>query len=562
MQTSVLPITTCNAIDKRIRKFIWGSSETERKTHLVSWDRICQPKENGGLGLKSARVLNRAYMTKLAFLFFQNKEPLWIRILQTKYFKETNEGLAPRHTSSQSALWRGLVAEWNTMLKGSRAAVRNGRDTSFWSSSWIDKGVKLLNFASRELSETELVESVADFGNPDGSWNSPKIQAVLSVEGVELVVGMHAPVADSGDDEWAWGCGKDGKFTIKSAYALLCEDEHLNSDALWKTIWGWKGPNRIRHFLWLAGLDKLLTNEQRCRRKHAADPLCPLCLTQIETSLHMLRDCVFAKEVWNQVGGFDTNDSLWSSTREGWMLNLLLSDRNLEFGVICWSLWKSRNARIFSNDHSSAAAVAFKALAWTRTVAVAGIRDARTQNGRDSREQVEIAWDPGPPGWTTVNTDGAVNQSSGKAAAGGLARNSSGQCLGAFAMYIGYCSITRAELRGAIQGLRLAWEIGVRRVVLQVDSMTVVQLLDSPGDPMHQHAMEVRDIRELISRDWEVRVRHVYREANHAADHLASTGFTYPLGIHSISPSDVNLVYFLRYDCFGISESRSILLSN
>ncbi|CAN1157083.1 Putative ribonuclease H protein At1g65750 [Linum perenne] len=315
---------------------------------------------------------------------------------------------------------------------------------------------------------------------------------------------MHAPVADSGDDEWAWGCGKDGKFTIKSAYALLCEDEHLNSDALWKTIWGWKGPNRIRHFLWLAGLDKLLTNEQRCRRKHAADPLCPLCLTQIETSLHMLRDCVFAKEVWNQ----------------------------------------------------------FKALAWTRTVAVAGIRDARTQNGRDSREQVEIAWDPGPPGWTTVNTDGAVNQSSGKAAAGGLARNSSGQCLGAFAMYIGYCSITRAELRGAIQGLRLAWEIGVRRVVLQVDSMTVVQLLDSPGDPMHQHAMEVRDIRELISRDWEVRVRHVYREANHAADHLASTGFTYPLGIHSISPSDVNLVYFLRYDCFGISESRSILLSN
>ncbi|CAN1807830.1 Putative ribonuclease H protein At1g65750 [Linum perenne] len=500
MQTSVLPITTCNAIDKRIN-FIWGSSETEWKTHLVSWERICQPKENGGLGLKSARVLNWAYMTKLAFLFFQKKEPLWIRIIQSKYFKETNEGLAPRHTSSQSALWRGLVAEWNTMLKGSRAVVHNGRDTSFWSTSWIDKGVKLLNFARRELSESELAESVAEFGNPDGSWNLPKIQEVLTVEGVELVVRMHAPVEDSGDDEWAWGCSKDGQFTIKSAYALLCEEDGPSADALWETIWGWKGPNRIRHFLWLAGQDKLLTNDQRYRRKQADDPLCPLCLNQIETSLHVIRDCEFAKGVWNQAGGFDTDGSLWSSTREVWMLNLLKSARNLEFGVICWSLWKSRNARIFSSDNSTAAAVAFKALAWSRTVEDAWNREARTQTGRNTRGSVEIAWDPGPPGWTTVNTDGAVNQESGKAAAGGFVRNSNGQCLGAFAMNIGYCSITRAELRGAIQGLRLAWVVGVRRVELQVDSMTVVQLIESPNDPMHLHAMEVRDIRELLSRD-------------------------------------------------------------
>ncbi|CAN1195923.1 Putative ribonuclease H protein At1g65750 [Linum perenne] len=435
MQTSVLPITTCNAIDKRIRNFIWGSSETERKTHLVSWERICQPKENGGLGLKSARVLNRAYMTKLAFLFFQKKEPLWIRIIQSKYFKETNE------------------------------------------------------------------------------------------EGVELVVGMHAPVDDSGDDEWAWGCSKDGQFTIKLAYALLCEEDGPSADALWETIWGWKGPNRIRHFLWLAGQDKLLTNDQRYRRKQA-------------------------------------DGSLWSSTREVWMLNLLKSARSLEFGVICWSLWKSRNARIFSSDNSSAAAVAFKAFAWSRTVEDAWNREARTQTGRNTRGSVEIAWDPGPPGWTTVNTDGAVNQESGKAAAGGLVRNSNGQCLGAFAMNIGYCSITRAELRGAIQGLRLAWDVGVRRVELQVDSMTVVQLIEPPNDPMHLHAMEVRDIRELLSRDWEVRVKHVYREANHAADHLAGSGFAFPLGIHSISPTDTNLVYFLRYDCFGISETRSIIMNN
>ncbi|CAN1825719.1 Putative ribonuclease H protein At1g65750 [Linum perenne] len=221
------------------------------------------------------------------------------------------------------------------------------------------------------------------------------------------------------------------------------------------------------------------------------------------------------------------------------MKSLMSSDRSLDFGVICWYMWKSRNGRIFSNDCSSAAAIAFRARAWSRTVENAWNRD----------------------GWFTVNTDGAVNQTSGKAAAGGLIHNSNGYCLGAFTMNIGYCSITRAELRGAIQGLRLAWKEGVRQVELQVDSLAIVQLIEAPGDPQHQHSMEVRDVKDLLSRDWDVRIWHVYREANHAADHLASTGFKFPLDIHSVSPSDVNLGYFLRYDCFGISESRSILMS-
>ncbi|CAN1842100.1 Putative ribonuclease H protein At1g65750 [Linum perenne] len=69
MQNSVLPTTTCSEIDRRIHNFIWDTSPGEHKTHLIAWDRICRPKD-GGLDLKSARLLNRAYMTKLAFLFF------------------------------------------------------------------------------------------------------------------------------------------------------------------------------------------------------------------------------------------------------------------------------------------------------------------------------------------------------------------------------------------------------------------------------------------------------------------------------------------------------------
>ncbi|CAN1128005.1 Putative ribonuclease H protein At1g65750 [Linum perenne] len=69
---------------------------------------------------------------------------------------------------------------------------------------------------------------------------------------------------------------------------------------------------------------------------------------------------------------------------------------------------------------------------------------------------VNIAWESGPPDWATVNTDGAVIQDSGRAAAGRLIRDSLGHCLTAFTMNIGRCSITRAELRAAIMGLCIA----------------------------------------------------------------------------------------------------------
>ncbi|CAN1295011.1 hypothetical protein LINPERPRIM_LOCUS22681, partial [Linum perenne] len=42
--------------------------------------------------------------------------------------------------------------------------------------------------------------------------------------------------------------------------------------------------------------------------------------------------------------------------------------------------------------------------------------------------------------------------------------DSQGRCLAAFSMNLGKCSITRAELRGALSVLQLAWERGYRKI--------------------------------------------------------------------------------------------------
>ncbi|CAN1128974.1 Putative ribonuclease H protein At1g65750 [Linum perenne] len=180
---------------------------------------------------------------------------------------------------------------------------------------------------------------------------------------------------------------------------------------------------------------------------------------------------------------------------------------------------------------------------------------------RPRKAQVDIGWVHGPIGWAVLNTDGSVLPQSNSAAAGGLVRDEFGCCLAAFSGNLGRCSITRAELRGLIVGLDLAWEVGIRKLVARVDSTTVINLINAEEEPSHQHSGEINTLRRLLRQDWEVLLSHTYREGNRAADYLASLGHSLPLGTHRVPLSDCNLGYFLRLDCMGITEPRLIIVN-
>ncbi|CAN1818918.1 hypothetical protein LINPERHAP1_LOCUS28549 [Linum perenne] len=48
---------------------------------------------------------------KLAFTFFQEKDKLWVRVMQYKYFRQNEEGLVNRNLKSQSPFWKGMSNE-------------------------------------------------------------------------------------------------------------------------------------------------------------------------------------------------------------------------------------------------------------------------------------------------------------------------------------------------------------------------------------------------------------------------------------------------------------------
>jgi len=60
------PRRLLRSLDTWIKKFIWSGDVLTRKVCTVSWKTLCRPWSEGGLDLKSTRLINDALILKLA----------------------------------------------------------------------------------------------------------------------------------------------------------------------------------------------------------------------------------------------------------------------------------------------------------------------------------------------------------------------------------------------------------------------------------------------------------------------------------------------------------------
>ncbi|CAN1137716.1 Putative ribonuclease H protein At1g65750 [Linum perenne] len=340
MQTSTLPASILSTIDSKIRSFIWGSSPDHKKIHLLSWDTICRPKSQGGLGLRMAKELNDAFMLKIGWLLLKKPEALWVRVLTSKYLKEIAGVLEIRRRNWGSALWRGVRRVWPTLQSACQSVVHNGMNTSFWHDIWLDSGVKLSNVATRNLDRNEAERSVLDATDGNGNWDWGFLASYLPHQAVMQVAGMQPPIAGNDDDDMIWGPDPKGTFSLKSAYEVLAaagSDNNANQK-LWNLIWRWKGPNRVRFFLWLVAHNRILTNAERRRRHLSATDTCDRCNMGSEDVLHVLRDCNFAVKIWRGILPHSQLQSFFSGSLHDWLFKTLnsttLRSRNWQTKVV------------------------------------------------------------------------------------------------------------------------------------------------------------------------------------------------------------------------------------
>ncbi|CAI0384106.1 unnamed protein product [Linum tenue] len=192
---------------------------------------------------------------------------------------------------NHSSLWRGIRKAFPLMQQATVWSIRDSRTTDFWNHHWIDHETVLGEHCLRALTKEEQSMTVAEMVDDKGEWDWRHLKSLLPNDILCCIEGMETPARDLGEDTTIWGLERDGRFRFKSAYLLASNETGNDPELGWKELWKWKGPSRVKHFLWLVLHNRLLTNYERATRNMTSDTNCKACDGEIETTEHILRHC-------------------------------------------------------------------------------------------------------------------------------------------------------------------------------------------------------------------------------------------------------------------------------
>jgi len=173
--------------------------------------------------------------------------------------------------------------------------LRDGSNINFWLDKGTPSGTSLISITNQSFIDTTL--SVREVVTPSGEWNYDFLNSNLPHDVTLQVLALPAPLDTDGQDSIGWGGTSTRDFTIQSAYFSQCSrDQSFEGD--WKALWNWKGPHRIQTFMWMAAHERLLTNYRRSKWGVGISLMCSGCDRDNETTLHVLRDCPKATQIW------------------------------------------------------------------------------------------------------------------------------------------------------------------------------------------------------------------------------------------------------------------------
>ena len=167
MQCAHLPNKVMEGIDRVNRNFLWGSTDLVKKMHLVGWDKVTKPKNEGGLGIQAAKGRNLALLSKLNRRFQTEGESVWAKVLKGKYCNLWRLSSSNRDKLPCSRVWVAMKKGAETFQKGVRWTC--GRDSSlnFWSENWSNLGAlrqTLCGPMSREIATLRVEDVVSTSG--------------------------------------------------------------------------------------------------------------------------------------------------------------------------------------------------------------------------------------------------------------------------------------------------------------------------------------------------------------------------------------------------------------
>lgn len=101
MATSLIPKKVLQKLTITMKNFWWGHSKDVQKPHFINWKRFEQPKEVGGLGVRTLQHINKAMIAKLIWKLLENDTCLWCQLMRAKYLRKDNFWVVKKHRKAR-----------------------------------------------------------------------------------------------------------------------------------------------------------------------------------------------------------------------------------------------------------------------------------------------------------------------------------------------------------------------------------------------------------------------------------------------------------------------------
>lgn len=171
-----LSVSLCKRIQSAVTRFWWDDNTGKKKMVWVSWDKLTQPKSNGGVGFHDFQCYNDAFLAKISWRLIHKPHSLLGRILLGKYCQDANM-LSVQHKAAKSHGWRGILIGRDLIAKNSGWLVGDGQSIELWMDAWLDfsRGNKLIGLATQESQGLK----VSPLLNPEtADWDCRKIHEI------------------------------------------------------------------------------------------------------------------------------------------------------------------------------------------------------------------------------------------------------------------------------------------------------------------------------------------------------------------------------------------------
>lgn len=291
-------------------------------------------------------------------------------------------------------------------------------------------------------------------------------------------------------------------------------------------IWKLKILEKLKVHIWLSRWDCPMTNTLRASRGLSETEACSHCECHAETTLHLLRDCYKAQEVWVAFLKPEEQSQFFSVNLRPWIDNNIRKSQGDDswpalFAIIYWTIWRARNSAIFDDQCQDKQTQVPMITRMNHEILQAFKEDEREHRNHTSHLNSQI---PLEPRWWKLNTDSSVLGSQGKAGAGVPIRNHYGGWIGGFSSHVGVTDILTAELWEIRCGIKSATKMGCSNLHTETDSSEAIGVIVHRADPFYPLLNLMHDIHYRLRAPFCQRISHIFREGNKPADWLAKKG--------------------------------------